>query len=269
MPNQPIRPNVTSISNDDHLWVVPSIPWIRGKAEFDDVKSFLMDPQGYVDYLGLHYFEENDELPVRISDHYFVVFKTDQGSGGGNNIIEGIHGTGMLSVCSNFSNFGTNFLPPTIPSQPSQEEGFLPEKVEVSLLLDGSNRAFVHCQIGSDRELVVTEVMRLVSDPAEVLDGLTAQYARIGHRSLVWHNATTRERIPVEDESKFPKIRFEYKRRPEVYFESCMGAYTQVADNEVIDPPIIACAALIGNYYIDVNGHIVIVVDSTLVKMYV
>lgn len=289
----------TSISDDDHLWAVSGIPWLGNRTPStplkditDDVLYLLVDPHSWIASKGITYLNpdfasnpsQQEYLPVELTDHYFISFRRVATSSSDNNIVQGIHRTGLLSVCPEFGSIsgfaGSKGLMPhsnpvdghsAITHNPFAIQGGiinlpgLSGEVEITLVKN-TKRAYLHLQLGRDKEEVAKFVMYLVQNPDAFYTALEAQFAAQGVLRTVLSNGHIDPTIPVKTGSEI-KVRFATSPTHEVFFES--RKETAVQQKSVPqDGDVLACNADIGTYIQHADGSITILVEQASVKMY-
>jgi hypothetical protein len=242
------------ISSDDHLWIASNIPW--RDAEDNDIKKLLMNPHQWVKDAGIDYRDSQGDLrPVQVADSFFVFLKHPITGPADRYVVQGIHGTGMITVQGMKSE--------GLAKTESEATAELETKVEVTFVED-SNKAYIHLQIGTDPELIADHLMAVASDESAFLAYVNRRYVVDGSLTLV---DAKNDRIDVTHDPKYKAVIFEGNESGYVdsYYEGIKVA--NGSESTQSDPRVPACNALIGTYIL-VNGQIVVVPNTGFVKRY-
>lgn len=262
----------TSISSDDHLWAVSNVPWLEDRhpetpidAFKSDILYLIYNPFDWIAARNIT-FQDGQEppqtVPVTLTDHYFMIFRLVDPMEKTTNIVQGISGTGMVTISP-----GTpGFIPPDSLTMPVLEG-----QIEVTLV-DKTDRCYVHLQIGTDRERVALLTMYMVAKPEEFYLAIQQQFAVNGKLVVVDSEGNTISSTEVPGSGDAPKVTMQTAKGHTVYHESRKDSSQVIAkmleDDPPPPPPPFSCAVGIGNYVINPDGSITIIDDNSVVKMY-
>ncbi len=237
--------SVSTISGDDHLWVVQGVPWFSNGVQ--DLEGLLASPQKFIEAHGLTYRDElGDIQPVKITDHYFAVLRKSAISSTGFNEVQGIHGTGMLTIRAEFGSFAN---PGLIGNGPT----IAPVNSVIELtLVTSSKRAYLHYQLGDNKSTVARHTLSYITNRFG-MSMLVEQAFQVPNNGTL--QQIDADGVRTDIPGPMPQLDLTFADGYEIYYEGTTNY-------------VVTCNVDIGNYYIDENGIIHIIIDGTIIKSY-
>ena len=260
-----------SISSDDHLWVVSNVPWLDDRTPttpIDEFKSDLLyliyDPYDWIAQRNIQYYDDQEPpvlQSVSLTDHYFMIFRLVDPKENTSNIVQGISGTGMLSISP-----GTPAVDPVGKVDLPPLGGL----VEVTLV-ENSDRAYIHLQIGPDREVVAKVGLYIIFATESYYEALQKAFEDNGKVVWVDGNGKAAQSSQGVDKVNETAVTFGVSKTHTVYHESRKSTFAYInkeGEPTCTEDPPISCSVDIGNYVVNPDGSITIIVDHSTMKMY-
>jgi hypothetical protein len=234
-----------AIADDDLLWVRYGVDWFGGAGS---IAGLLESPTGFIADHSIEVIDNGVPTPAVVNSPFIVSIKGPDKTVSTDLGVQGIHDTSILTVRHKAS-----------PERPIENPVGIPMKttIEVTLVPD-VGMAYLHWQLSEEpttaRE-VAAHVASSLLDPRLILaDYLTRLNAETGNAQVKYVDIAGK---PIDPQPTPKNMVVEY---PDTRDLLCQGDENREYE--------IHCNVDIGNYYIDANGVIHIVTNTTIVKMY-
>ncbi|HLO97844.1 MAG TPA: hypothetical protein VK171_04540 [Fimbriimonas sp.] len=263
----PFKTEQVNISQDDKLWVVSKVSYEPPPSGANvSIRQLLEDPNVFTANTGIKINFDGQEVTPHVTSPYIYQFRPGSGPVREGFRVQGIHNTSVLTIS----------MPPRAPfdiqGDPSAPQRIpLDSRIELTLVqnqpdlgvVPNSGLAYLHYEINPDRHSNLTpqqlaeHVTALLQEP----DSFEADYGvRFSGNGI---NVEVRE----QDADGHP-VNIISGQNKSITFRPEREVFVQSHASPEPGTVVLSCNIDIGTYYVDSLNNIVIVIDQSVIKLY-